>query len=125
MLIPLLLTAISLQDAIQRVETGGERDPAHAIGDHGLARGYLQIRAAYHQDALEWAVAHGKPLPPYATTCASEAHSRACMGYYWARYGAKTDRDRALCHHYGPGWRKMADRHSYWAKVKTAMQAAP
>jgi len=121
MLIPLILTAISLQDAIQRVETGGEKDPAHAIGDRGLARGWLQIHPTYYQDAQEYAKAHGRPLPPYAITCADKAASRACMEAYWARYKVRTDMDRALLHHYGPDWRRLGDRHGYWAKVQKAM----
>lgn len=120
MIIPFVL-ACSLVGAIQQVETGGEKNPATAVGDHGLAKGWLQIHPAYYKDALGWAKAHGKSLPSYEATCADKASSEACMAYYWARYGAKTDKDRALCHHYGCNWRKIADRDGYWAKVKAKM----
>src|SRR6476620_1477194 len=37
--------------AIQQVETGGEKDPASAVGDHGKARGWMQIHGDYYADA--------------------------------------------------------------------------
>jgi hypothetical protein len=111
-----------LETAIQQVETGGERNPSVAVGDHGLAKGWLQIHPSYYTDALEWANRHGKSLPSYEATCKDKASSEACMAYYWARYGAKDNKSKALLHHYGPNWRKLGDPDSYWAKVQKAMK---
>ena len=40
-----------LFQAIQKVETGGEKDPENAVGDGGKAIGPYQIHESYWQDA--------------------------------------------------------------------------
>ena len=43
----------ALLDAIRRVETGGCKNPANAVGDNGKAIGPFQIHRVYWQDAVE------------------------------------------------------------------------
>lgn len=107
-----------LLDAIQAVETGGEKDPAHAVGDGGLALGWMQM----HPDCYADCKAQDKTLPPYRECAMSRTESRRAVLAYWKKYGCKTDREKALCWHYGPGFRRVADRHHYYEKVKREMK---
>jgi hypothetical protein len=43
-----------LLDALRAVETGGQRDPDHAVGDDGRALGAYQIWRVYWVDACEY-----------------------------------------------------------------------
>jgi hypothetical protein len=107
-----------LLDAIQQVETGGQRDPAHATGDHGLALGWLQ----HHAD--HWADAQGadRSLPAWQVGATDLPTARRAAVAFWARYRANGDREKALTHHYGPAGRrgkaKWADPDGYWRKVQ-------
>ncbi len=103
--------------AIIAVESGGSPDPAHAVGDHGLAHGWVQAHHDYYMDAK----AADGTLPPYAKACESKEASVSMVRAYWKRWGPVTDRERALCHHYGVSvWRrdKNADPDGYWKKIK-------
>lgn len=102
-----------LLDAIRLVETGGCRDPLHAVGDGGLALGPYQIHLNYLKDA-------GHDAADYRTVCTNHLKSRECVRRYWKRYNAMNDRERCLLHHYGithcrkTGW---SDPHKYYIKV--------
>ena len=111
-----------LLDAIQKVETGGQRDPAHAIGDHGLALGWLQHHADHWQDARD----ADKTLPAWRVGATDLPTARRAAVAFWIRYRATSDREKALTHHYGPagrvGGKKWADPDGYWRKVQKAMR---
>jgi len=113
-----------LLDAIEKQESGGSKDPQHAVGDHGLALGYMQIHPDYYAQAKK--VAHW--LPDYKTVCADKTLSRLCVAAHWASYGGfSNDRDKALVHHYGPSGRpgklnSSDTRHHYWDDVKSKME---
>ena len=111
-----------LLDAIQRVETGGERDPAHATGDHGLALGWLQ----HHADHWEDARGADKTLPAWEVGATDLPTAKRAAVAFWARYHAQGDREKALTHHYGPagkkGCKKWCDPDGYWAKVQKALK---
>lgn len=115
-----------LLDAIQAVETGAEADPAHAVGDHGSALGYLQIHQSYYDDAKFQA--RENFIKIYKVTCADRDLSRMCAVLMWSKYPkAKNDRDLALLHHYGPSALPGSSKHvhdpdGYWEKVKKNMK---
>ena len=50
---PAAIDTRPILDAIRAVETGGEADPANAVGDGGRALGPYQIHRAYWIDATE------------------------------------------------------------------------
>lgn len=102
----------ALLDRIQAVETGGCKDPAHAVGDSGLALGYMQMHPDYYADCRKECPA----LPDYRAACQSREWSRLAVCSFWRKYKAKTDREKALAHHYGSNFRRIHDRHKYAAK---------
>lgn len=115
-----------LLDAIQKVESGGCKDPANALGDNGRAIGWLQMWPAVHADAKRLA----PWLPPYKTCAKDRRLARLVAVAYWAVYQAHDDRERALIWHYGPSGRNghasnVTDRHGYWAKVFIKMRSMP
>jgi hypothetical protein len=113
-----------LLDAIQKVETGGEEDPAHAKGDHGLAHGWYQLHESYFKDAE---TQMKEKFFDYLTACADKVDSQIVVSLYWRKWGAHTMQEKALCHHYGyTKWHadKTADADGYWAKVQAAMKTA-
>jgi hypothetical protein len=118
-----------LLDAIEKVETGGEKDPSIALGDHGKARGWMQIHADYYADAASQVVSKASNPLTYANACADRNKSRVIVCLYWRKYGVlgASDRDKALTHHYGPSGRpgganNKKDPHGYWKKVQEAMK---
>lgn len=102
--------------SIAEVESGSSGGDA-AYNPAEDARGRYQIRPAYWQDAMEWL---GKDWPH--TDAHDPAKARQAVLWYWARYGAKTDEERARIHNGGPRWREYKDTITYWAKVKAAMR---
>ena len=72
-------------DAIEKVETGGQRDPANAIGDGGKALGPMQIHRVYWLDAVEQdpsLVANGETYD----SVRDRAYARRVVMAYWSRY---------------------------------------
>lgn len=111
-----------LLDAIQKVETGGEKDPANAVGDNGKALGWFQIHKDYYLDAASQM--HDNYIH-YRTGVHDLKESQIIVCLYWRKHGVKTDKDKALIHHYGATkWRadKNADPDGYFAKVQAAMR---
>lgn len=90
----------NLLDRIEQVESHGNR---HAVGDRGKARGSFQCWRSYWADAR----AECPELPTYEAGANDREASRLAVVAYWRKYRAKTDRERCLCHHYGP---RKADR---------------
>lgn len=111
----------SLLDAIQKVETGGERDPANAVGDNGDSYGWLQIGDAVLADV--------NAIYPHATFTRKDTadlqRSRMIAVIYLMHYCTEerlgrtpTLEDAARIWNGGPnGWKKRSTR-KYWAKVQ-------
>jgi len=102
-----------LYNAIRQVESAGDD---YAIGDEGDSLGPYQISSAYWADACEYAGVQWD----YHELVWSRSHCEQAMSWYWQRYGAKTDEDRARLHVAGP---TMKGSDEYWTKVKAIMEA--
>jgi len=99
-----------LFDAIRQEES---KDGLEPFGDGGTSLGDYHIGRAYWQDGCE----HGKVNWPYELVW-SRWHSEQIMLWYWQRYGATTDEQKARMHNGGPrGHRKRATL-AYWRKVR-------
>jgi hypothetical protein len=113
----------SLWDAIEQVETGGERDPANAKGDNGASIGWLQISQAVIDDVNERCFPSG---PKWTLKDARDRHRARIIGQYyiglWCREErlgrVPTEQDVARIWNGGPdGWKKKSTIR-YWNKVK-------
>ena len=69
-------------DAIQKVETGGCKDPSLAVGDNGKAIGPLQIHYSYWKDAIDFDPSIGGKY----SDCTDEAYAREIAIAYFSRY---------------------------------------
>ena len=97
--------------AIRQVESAGDD---FAVGDDGCSRGPYQITRAYWTDArVPW------PYDPYVW---SARHCEVVMVRYWARYGARTDEQRARMHNGGPRGHRKRCALRYWRAVKLALE---
>ncbi len=107
-----------LLTAIERVETGGMKDPSRAVGDGGRSLGPMQIQRAYWTDSR---------VPGRYDRVQSRDYARRVVLAYWSRFCPRAlaagDRETlARVHNGGPaGARKPATR-AYWAKVRSAMR---
>jgi len=110
-------------DAIEKVETGGQRDPANAIGDGGKALGPLQIHRVYWVDAVD----HDPSLVANGETYDSvrdRAYARRVVMAYWSRYAKSWDSETlARIHNGGPKGHRKAATLGYWAKVRAKLGA--
>jgi hypothetical protein len=106
-----------LLDAIRQVETGGEADPANAVGDGGRSLGPYQITRAYWADSR---------VPGQYQWVRNKAYAERVMIAYWQRHCplALARRDwqtLARVHNGGPNgpseWRTLV----YWNRVKQQM----
>jgi hypothetical protein len=111
-------TLAQVLDAIQVVETGGERDAGRsALGDSGRSLGPLQIQRAYWLDA---------GVPGRYEDCCDPAYARAVAIAYWKRWCpaalAEVDAETlARVHNGGPrGMQKPATR-AFWEKVSAVL----
>lgn len=102
-------------DAIRIVETGGEKDPANAVGDNGRSIGPFQIQRAYWQDALE----HDPSIGGTYADCKDETYARRVIRAYLSRY-VKTWNDETVArvHNGGPSGAKKKGTIKYWQKVR-------
>jgi len=102
-------------DAIRQTETGGEADPANAVGDGGRAIGPFQIHRAYWQDA----VAHDPSIGGVYSDCKDEAYARRVVLAYLSRY-CKSWSDEAVAriHNGGPSGHTRKSTVKYWRKVE-------
>ncbi|GDY23708.1 hypothetical protein LBMAG56_50550 [Verrucomicrobiota bacterium] len=104
--------------AIRLVETGGESDPAAAVGDGGRSFGPYQISRKYWLDAgalCDW------------EDVKKEGVAEKVMLAYWKRYcPAALERGDAMVlariHNGGPnGLKKMTATEHYWRRVLTEL----
>jgi hypothetical protein len=102
-------------DAIRIVETGGEKDPANAVGDNGRSIGPFQIQRGYWQDALE----HDPSIGGTYADCKDETYARRVIRAYLSRY-VKTWNDETVAriHNGGPSGAKKKSTIKYWQKVR-------
>jgi len=110
----------ALLDAIRRVETGGCKNPANAVGDNGKAIGPFQIHRVYWQDAVE----HDPSIGGTYADCKDEKYARKVVRAYMARYAPKGASDEVFSriHNGGPKGHKKAATKAYWAKVRKEMK---
>lgn len=122
-----------LLDAIRIVETGGQADPAGAVGDGGRSLGPYQISRAYWLDACERSESlRGQP---YATVRDVDYAERVMIAY-WQRYCPVTLRmvtwqDPAMrCHAFevlarihngGPNGAHQPATLDYWRRVEAEL----
>jgi hypothetical protein len=108
-------------DAIEKVETGGQRDPANAIGDGGKALGPMQIHKVYWLDAVE----HDPSLVANGETYQSvrcRIYARRVVMAYWSRYAKSWDSETlARIHNGGPKGHAKRATLGYWAKVRAKL----
>ena len=108
-------------DAIEAVETGGQRDPANAVGDGGKALGSMQIHRVYWVDAVD----HDPSLVANGETYDSvrdRAYARRVVMAYWSRYAKSWDAQTlARIHNGGPKGHTKRATLGYWAKVKAKL----
>lgn len=113
-------------DAIEQVETGGQKDPAHAVGDHGAAHGWLQMHRPVYVDVVRFKPALGAHT--YAEVCASRSLSRIFAEEYFNRYKCTTDESRARIWNGGPTWASrpasVTATAAYWKRVQSFMRKA-
>ncbi len=115
-------TLISLLAAIRQVESGGSRDPAHAVGDKGLAWGWYQQHQAQWQEGcdeigVDW---------PWPESTADRAKCEAVIIGYWRRHAAKylasknlEELARRFRLPYAP---YRPDNDAYWNKVRANLE---
>jgi hypothetical protein len=121
-IIPLMLAGTAptasdlrhLLDAIRQVETGGEADPANAVGDGGRSLGPYQITRAY------W---HDSGVPGKYPWVRNKAYAERVMIAYWQRFCpsalARHDwQTLARVHNGGPNGPEEARTRGYWARVR-------
>lgn len=103
-------------DAIQKVETGGCKDPANAVGDNGKAIGPMQIHRAYWQDA----VAFDPSIGGTYEDCRDEDYARRIVVAYLTRYAPDWNVSTvARIHNGGPRGHKKPQTVKYANKVLT------
>lgn len=83
------------------------------IGPDG-ERGPYRITPGYWWDACEYG---GVDLD-YDTWVRSQQHCEQVMEWYWARYGALADEQKARMHNGGPLGMEKESTVEYWCKVK-------
>lgn len=102
-------------DAIRVTETGGEKDPANAVGDGGKAIGPFQIHYSYWKDAVEFDTSIGGKY----SDCKDEAYARKIIVAYWTRYAPNWSFETlARTHNGGPKGSKKSSTLDYWSKVR-------
>lgn len=102
-------------DAIRVTETGGEKDPANAVGDGGKAIGPFQIHYSYWKDAVEFDTSIGGKY----SDCKDEAYARKIIVAYWTRYAPNWSFETlARTHNGGPKGHKKSSTLDYWSKVR-------
>lgn len=95
--------------AIRQVESGGM---FMALGDGGWSVGCYQIGQAYWIDGCDYGGVdwdYGLALIP--------RYAEQVMRWYWKRYGASTDEQRARMHCAGPDGPAQVCSLSYWMKI--------
>ena len=110
----------AILDAIRIVETGGEADPDHAIGDKGKALGAYQIHRSYWIDATEKDPAL-RALGYESVT--DRAIAERVVIAYLTRYAPDWKLDTvSRIHNGGPRGHKKDGTLDYARKVRAAME---
>ena len=78
-------------------------------------RGKYQVTPIWWEDCNRIT---GEDLPFTAFYYTQEELVESRMLFYWFFYGAKTDKEKAMCHNAGPDWRKKPPLE-YWKEVQT------
>ena len=87
-------------DAIQQVETGGQKNPDKAVGDSGLAKGRFQFHRSAWTDCSAVRKSQGKPVYPYSKASdpiIATEYARTWLGYLRERMTLEIGRP-ALAH---------------------------
>ena len=103
-----------LLDAMRRVESGGND---RAVGDSGRSHGPYQIQRGYWNEACRY----GGARWPYDRCVWDRQRSEQVIRWYWQKYGATTDQERARIHNGGPAGGHEPATAVYWTKVRRAM----
>lgn len=103
-----------LFDAIRQVETGGQSDPANAVGDGGRSLGPYQIT---------WAYWHDSRVPGRYQSVRNQAYAERVMIAYWQRYCpsalARHDwQTLARIHNGGPNGARESRTIGYWHRTR-------
>ena len=110
----------AILDAIRAVETGGEADPDHAIGDKGKALGAYQIHRGYWLDATEKDPA--LRALGYESVTNREIAERVVIAYL-TRYAPDWNIETvARIHNGGPRGHKKESTLDYARKARAAME---
>ena len=120
---PADFAARPLLDATREKESGGEADPANAVGDGGKAIGPYQIWATYWADAVK----HDPSLVANGETHQSvrnAAYAERVILAYWRRYAPSWDAQTlSRIHNGGPKGHVRRATLGYWGKVQAALAA--
>ena len=112
---PADFAARPLLDAIREKESGGEADPANAVGDGGKAIGPYQIWRAYWQDAVQ----HDPSIGGTYEDCRDAAYAERVILAYWSRYAPAYDYETlARIHNGGPKGHRRRGTLGYWRDVQ-------
>lgn len=115
MCVPPTTNVDSILDAIQKVETGGVRDPSNAVGDNGKAIGPYQIHLVYWKDAVQYDPSIGGTY----TDCKDPEYARQIVIAYLSRYAPNWECETvARIHNGGPKGYLRRSTLAYWKKVK-------
>lgn len=105
--------------AIRVVETGGESDPANAVGDKGKSIGPFQIQRGYWQDAID----HDPSIGGVYEDVKNEEYARRIVIAYLSRYCKSwSDENCARIHNGGPSGHKRKSTVKYWRKVENVLR---
>lgn len=105
-------------DAIRLQETGGEKDPANAVGDKGKSIGPFQIQRGYWQDAIDYDPSIGGKYEDVR----DEDYARRIVIAYLSRYCKTwTDENVARIHNGGPSGHKKKSTIKYWREVRAKL----
>lgn len=106
--------------AIQKVETGGCKNPSAAIGDNGKAIGPFQIHKVYWQDAVQYDPSIGGKYED----CKDVVYARKIVVAYLSRYAPNWNVDTVSgIHNGGPKGSTSSSTKEYRRKVKEAYNA--
>jgi len=104
-------------NCIQKVETGGCKNPSAAIGDNGKAIGPFQIHKVYWQDAIEYDPSIGGRY----SDCTDVVYARKIVVAYLSRYATNWNIDTvAGVHNGGPKGNVRSSTEGYRNKVRKA-----
>ena len=116
--------------AIQKVETGGCKDPLNAVGDQGRSIGPYQIMRSYYTDAVQQnpSLTNGGRSYENVRGPGSLSYGIEVGNAYMERYATvsrlgrtPTDEDFARIHNGGPNGYKNPATVVYWRKVESRL----